>query len=313
MASTPTVLPENPSFSDLKNALGGKPVEAVKTEPVKAEAVKTDEVKTEPVVTEPVKTDPVKTEPVVSEKKPKRFSELTRQIETERERARQLEAELIALRGKPTLPEPSKVLEATSNLPDKPKPPDAAEYKTWDELSTAQAKYVEDISAWSAKNAIHQEGIRRKQAEEKEQAQAVHQTWMEQLDAAVAENEYVADAVKKVGAVVGKLGIVDVIKESPVGVEIVMKLDADAEALAKLAKMSVASAAREIGKIESAIFAAKDKTPAKLPDPAPVVGGTVNNSTETKSKSLDQMSLAELREETSKGRRSRATLSVRRM
>jgi hypothetical protein len=263
------------SFQDLRAALEPTADAPIVETPVTTEVVIPPVVESEPVV-DPV----VETVPPVVDKKPKRFSELTRRAQEAEARTTALAAELAALKSAPVTAKPAPV---TEPLQGKPVLPNADTFTgTWAELETARAKYTEDLVAWSVANDRHQRDTEKAKADATARALAVNQTWQQQYDAAVEADENAEAAVKKIAPVIGKLGIADVVKESEVAMEIILALDADPKRLEKIQGMSIASAAREIGRIEDSILAKRTApvTPAqpKLPNPPVAVGGAASGS-----------------------------------
>lgn len=271
--------PKLESFEDLRTALRMpapiSEIAAPVTPPVEPPVV--------PPVTPPVE-KPADTpvvppvEPVV-DKKPKRFSELTRELEASRQREADLLARLATPQpAAPVVPAPPAPL---PEAPGKPVAPDSNTWTgTWPELEAARAKHVVDLVKWSVDNDRLQRTVESAREVEQATARTVQEKWDAAFDAAVAIDDNVADAVKHVGAELlagNKRGIVDVIKESEVGVEIAKELHADAEKLKKVVGMTLASAAREIGKIEAAILGKRPVTPAvpvePLPPPPQNIGG----------------------------------------
>lgn len=283
--------PKLESFEDLRSALNlpvvtldatGAPA-APKEE---APAAPTAEATVVPPVTpiEPPVVPPVDP-PVVPDKKPKRFSELTRELEVTRQQNADLAARLAAA-VQPAAPVTPPAAAPLPEAEGRPTPPDATTWdKSWPELEVARAKYTEDLVAWSLKNDRLQRTVEQAREVEQVASRTVHEKWLAAYDAAVAIDEAIVDAVKHVGdqlVSAAKRPIIDVIKESEVAVEIVKELTADADKLKKLAGMSLASAAREIGKIEAAILS-KQPAPAapaaKLPAPPTEVGGGASGHT----------------------------------
>lgn len=296
---------DNASFADLRAALSGEAPKAEETTPAAVEPAveeKTQEGTEEPAAVEEPKTEEPAPEPVKEPRKPKRFSELTQRMNAAEARAQQLEAELAAARA--AKPEPAAVQPTIPDIPNEPKAPDAATWSgTWAELEAARAQYTKDYASWSVKNALNQDRIRREQESAANEAKTVDEAWKAQVDEALESNEYVLDAIKSVGKVLGPKGVVPVVKESPVGVEIVMELETNPDKLAAISKMSIASAAREIGRIEAAILARKESASpagqktaaAKLPAPPKEVGGKASGEAKAVDLSDDKLSMGDFK------------------
>ena len=301
--NTPTL----ESFSDLRAALGKTaPVEKPVTGTV--ETVTTPEVTpTEPAASETTHPEPQSTVAVVdaktTEKKgpPKRFSELTRERDEAKARAAQLEAELAAARAGQTKTEPAKPapVQEITELPGKPAKPKFEDYKdkTYEEYEAAKDKYADDMIDWKVKNLRHQEAEQAKREAAKQEWQRIDESWQAQYNRAMEEDPEFEIVVKEVAKVVAPKGLVEVVKESPVATEIVRALHADPAKLEAISKMSPASAAREIGKIEAAIQSKTTApgTPArKLPEPPKTIGGSGENL--PKEKPLGDLPMSEFRE-----------------
>jgi hypothetical protein len=273
---------DNTSFQDLRAALTADPTPTPVTPVVEA-----PEVVVPPVVetTETPATEetpvPVVTEPLV-DKKPKRFSQLTRELQDARQQAADLASRLAAVQATPAIPA-TPAAPVIEPLAGKPTPPDAGTFTgTWAELETARAEYTEKLVLWSVQNDRHQRETEKAKAETAKRIETVNRTFQQQYDAAVDADEHAETAVKNVAPIIGKMGIADVVKESEVAMEIILALDADPKRLEKIQGMSLASAAREIGRIEDSILA-KRAAPvvpvkAKLPNPPVVVGGAASGS-----------------------------------
>lgn len=266
------------SLTDIRSALRGEPTP--QAEPI-TETVETATETTENPLVETEKPAEAEATPEApkADKRERRFSELTKRAKEAEERALTLARELETLRSTPKPAEAAKP--AVASTDDKPKPPAANSWEgTWEELENARLKYAEDLAAWSVRDALNKRDAEAKQAKVKAQAEKVQQTWQQQVDAATELHEDMESAIKSVGDVVGRMGIADVIRESEVGAEIVLQLHRDKGALDKLSDMSMASAARFIGRIEDQILSkrspaevTKTSTGKALPKPPAVVGG----------------------------------------
>lgn len=299
------------TFADLRSALNKPaPVQApisgtVGDVPAAPPAVAV--IETTPVVAEPVAApvaeppaapvaDPATPVAPAPKGPPKRFADLTRERDAERARAATLEAEVARLKTISTTP----LAQPVENLPEllgKPVPLNAADFadKPWAEYDAAKTKYTIAQAKWEVKNEAHQERVQAQQNAANAEWQKVDQTWKQQYDAAMEADETFEQQVNAVAKVVAPKGIHEVIKESPVATEIVKALYADPARLEALGKMTVASAAREIGKIEASIQKGPAPVAAKaLPAPPAVVGGVGDNS--PKIKPLGELPMSEFRE-----------------
>ena len=222
----------------------------------------------------------------------KRFSKLTSRAKEAEASNAVLRAEIAALRA-PAAPTTPVVAAAPVNAATKPTAPNANTWTgTWDELEAARTQYAEDLSEYKVNEVLRKRDEGVKQAEARKIVETIHEAWVRRLDDATEANEDMEAAVAEVGTIVSKMGIQDVIKESEVGPEIVLHYFKDKDAMEKLSKMSMASAARAIGRVEAKLLEAKEAaapvTPAapttpvvtakKLPTPAKLVGGAATGS-----------------------------------
>lgn len=215
------------------------------------------------------------------DKKEKRFSKLTQKIESVTTENAALKARLEALESGKKTDTPAKV-----EGDGRPVKPDANDpkFETYKEYEAAKDEYDEALADWKAdqreKKRVADEAAARAKAEWDKTDKA----WRTQLDALREDNDDMEDAIEHVGKEVGRKGIIEVIKESEVGVEMVLYLHRNAAELEKLDGMTVPTAARYLGRIESRIIDGKEpnaKTPATktaekkpLPKPPSQVGGS---------------------------------------
>lgn len=244
-------------FQAQKLGLASQEPEIVAAE--EAEPIAEQEESSEPVEAEKEATD---TEKKQNPKLEKRFSELTKQREAarqeaakEREAREALEARLKALEQQSN-PQPIR------NMDEKPTPA---------QFSDA-FEYAEALAEWSAEQAI----AKREKEETERKAQAerekVIKSWNEKLEAAKSELPDYEDMVASSDVVVSDQ-IRDAILESDVGPKILYHLAENPQVAEKLSSLSVASALRELGKLEARFE--KVETPAARPvsvskAPAPI-------------------------------------------
>ena len=320
--------PATPSFHDLRAALGmpvpvesgQEPVVLTTSAPLEivapgVEAVKRPMAKTRsnilreqdpeapaPTMVDPADAPEIVEVPAVGEptRAEKRFSKLTSRAKEAEASNAALRAEIAALRS-PAAPVAAAPVAAAA----KPTAPNANTWTgTWDELEAARTQYAEDLSEYKVNEVLRKRDEGVKQAEARKVVETIHEAWVRRLDDATEANEDMEAAVAEVGTIVSKMGIQDVIKESEVGPEIVLHYFKDKDAMEKLSKMSMASAARAIGRVEAKLLEAKEAeapaspavptTPAvatkKLPTPAKLVGGAATGSVkefDPKSASMD--------------------------
>ena len=294
-ASAPT-LSADPSIADLRAYLAAdsEPAAASAAAPAETE---TTEISETPVAAADDKTvsgqpeTPAASEPAKEATEPekdkdnkpgesaidKRFRKLAQQRDEARQKAERLERELAAKTSQPgpaatAATEPAKTAAAT----DKPVPPDPAKWTgTWEELEAAKLDYVEKLTDWKA-----DQRERAKQAEaQQQQAQELHKTWESKSEAFAKDNPEFEDAVANIGPMATRAGVADLIKESPVGPEMVLYLHQHPEEVARMGACKTQVAlARELGKLEAQLSApvSQTTTPASkkaLPKPPASLGG----------------------------------------
>lgn len=327
MATTPLPLE---SFADLRSALGKTaPVEkpivgtVAATEPATAtttpegttqQTEPTPTVKTEPTTTtEPTPTDPAQQPTGEKKGPPKRFSEITRERDAEKARADALAAEVATLRAGQTTQTapttktaPAPTTGDIADLPGKPVKPAFADFadKSYEEFEAAKDTYADQMIDYKVRNLRHKEAEQVKRDAARQEWEQVDKTWQQQYDTEMESDDTFETKVSAVAKVVAPKGLVEVIKESPVATEIVKLLHGDAAKLEAIGKMSPASAAREIGKLEALIQAkapttTTTSTPAKpLPNPPLTLGGS--GDTTQKEKPLGDLPMSEFKERAKK-------------
>ena len=227
-----------------------------------SEAVETEEVAAEPEVEAEVESEPEAEKEATEERKPnpkleKRFSELTKQREEarkeaqrEREAREALEARLKALE------QSSQPQKASVEPEDEPQPhqfSDAFEY----------AKALAEFTAEKALKERDRQEVERKAAEER---QKVMDAWAQKVEAAKAELPDFDDMIQSSDVVVTD-PVRDAILESDIGPQILYHLAENPEIAEKLAKASVSSALRQLGKLEAKLEKAVEEQPEKPSKP----------------------------------------------
>ena len=222
----------------------------------------------------------------------KRFSKLTHRAKEAEASNAALRAEIAALRA-PVAATKAAEPAAPTAVAAKPTAPNANTWTgTWDELEAARTKYAEDLSEYKVNEVLRKRDEGVKQAEARKIVETTHEAWVRRLEDATEAHEDMESAVNEVGLLVSNMGIQDVIKESEVGPEIVLHYFKDKDAMEKLSKMSMASAARAIGRVEAKLLEAKEAeapstpvvparvaaAPKKLPTPAKLIGGAATGS-----------------------------------
>ena len=205
----------------------------------------------------------------------KRFRKLASQRDEARQRAEKAERELAA-KSTPPGPAAQPVTEAQpATATTKPAPPDPSKWTgTWEELEKEKLDYVEKLTDWKAGERERAQQTRERQA----QAQTLHKTWEQKSEAFGKDNADFEDAIQNIGPKVTQAGVADLIKESPVGPEMVLYLHQHPEEAARMGQCKTqVSLARELGKLEAQLSAPVSNTTtpaakARLPKPPTSVG-----------------------------------------
>jgi hypothetical protein len=205
----------------------------------------------------------------------KRFRKLASQRDEARQRAEKAERELAA-KSTPPGPAAQPVAEAQpATATTKPAPPDPSKWTgTWEELEAAKLDYVEKLTDWKAGERERAQQTRERQA----QAQTLHSSWEQKSKAFAEDNADFEDAIQNIGPKVTQAGVADLIKESPVGPEMVLYLHQHPEEAARMGQCKTqVSLARELGKLEAQLSAPVSNTTtpaakARLPKPPTSVG-----------------------------------------
>jgi hypothetical protein len=269
-------LSADPSVSDLRVFLDSEPEAAAETAPETTETPageKTASTEPEPAAaSEPApKTEP-KTESAID----KRFAKLAAQRDEARQRADKAERELLA---RPSPPGPS-ATPVTEALPaadtGKPKPPDPNKWTgTWEELESAKLDYVEKLTDWKVSERDRKAATDRQQAD----ARTLHTTWEAKSKAFGEANPDFEEAIADIGPKVTQAGVADLIKDSPVGPDMVLYLHQHPEEVTRMGNCKTQAAlARELGKLEAQLSAPHPETTAaapkaRLPKPPASIGG----------------------------------------
>lgn len=234
------------------------PAEASTEEPV-VEA--TEDSAEEPNEAETQEEQTEKPEKKANPKVEKRFSELTKQREearreAERERSAReaAEARLKELEGKATPKEEAK----------------PADKKPVPEQFKDAFEYAEALAEWSAEQALSKRDAEEKERRAAAERQRTVDSFQERQKAVVAE---LPDYTEKVGnsPVVVSDQVRDAILESDVGPKILYHLADNPDVTEKIRGMSVASALREIGRIEGRLSSqttSKSEKPVATPSRA---------------------------------------------
>jgi hypothetical protein len=291
-------MPENedqlapePSLEDLKAISTGKapaPAPAPEPKPATSEAppaaapVAPEPPPAEPKIAEAVPgtaPEPQKIEPEAppQPKKPtgleRRFSRLTRERDEALAEADRARKELETAKQAPAAPQVAKP-EA-----GEPAPPDPATWAgTYEELEGARTKYAKDIAVWTMQQARKEveADLKRRQEEASGEGRAreLQASWEGRAQKALAANPEFQEAVDVVGPLVTQLGMADLIKESEVGPEIVQELYENTDERTRISNLqrfgNPLLVARELGKLEARLTAAKAAKTAPPPKAAPV-------------------------------------------
>lgn len=183
-----------------------------------------------------------------------RFSKLTKQRNEAREEAARNRAEKEAIEAKLKEYE-TKSIPAKQEEGGKPNP---AQF-------TDAFEYAEKLAEWSAKEAIRNKEERDREQKNKEVQDKTIETWRTRLDKAKAEIEDYDDIVASSDVSVSDQ-VRDAILESEYGPQILYQLASNEDIAEKIGKMSVASALREIGKLEAKFDKGSDEKAGKKED-----------------------------------------------
>ena len=217
---------------------------------VEAQAESEPEAEKEAEVTDKPKQNP---------KLEKRFSELTK-------RAKQAEADKLALE--------TRIQELESKVAPAPKQADLVSEKPQASQFNDAFEYAEALAEWSAEKALKDRDILDQQRKFEADRQQVVQAWSKKLENAKAElpdfDEMVASSQVQV-----RDEVRDAILESDVGPEILYHLASDDEYAQKFSQMPVAKALKELGKLEVQFErkeapVEKSETVIKSKAPAPI-------------------------------------------
>ena len=269
-------------MAELRAALASDETPAPATEPEapisvdsdgeKNAAPKPEEAHAEPE-TAPVEKPEEKHESAID----KRFRKLAAQRDEARQEAEKLKRELASK----TTPGPAAdtvtpAKPAAAALTTEPTPPDSGTWTgTWEELRAAELKYARDVVRWE-----FAERDRAKQTEQLQaQAKTLHSTWEAKSKTFAESNPEFEDAIGNIGPLVTRAGVADLIKESPVGPEMVLFLHQNPSEVQRMGACKTQVAlARELGKLEAQLSTPVSQTPTPaakkpLPKPPASVGG----------------------------------------
>jgi hypothetical protein len=205
-----------------------------------------EETHSEPEVEAEAESEPEAEKEATEERKPnpkleKRFSELTKQREAARQEAQRereareaLEARLAALE------QSSQPQKASVEPEDEPQP---------HQFSDA-FEYAKALAEFTAEKALRERDKQEADRKANEQRQQVLTEWAKRVESAKAELPDFDDMVASSDVVVTD-PIRDAILESDVGPQILYHLAENPEIAEKLANQSVASALRQLGKLEA--------------------------------------------------------------
>ena len=205
-----------------------------------------EEQTSEPEVEAEAESEPEAEKEATEERKPnpkleKRFSELTKQREAARQEAQRereareaLEARLAALEKS------SQPQQASEQPEDEPQP---------HQFSDA-FEYAKALAEFTAEKALRERDKQEAERKANEQRQKVLTEWAKRVETAKAELPDFDDMVASSDVVVTD-PIRDAILESDVGPQILYHLAENPEIAEKLASQSVASALRQLGKLEA--------------------------------------------------------------
>jgi hypothetical protein len=205
----------------------------------------------------------------------KRFRKLAAQRDEARQEAEKLKRELASKTPGPAAA-PAAEAPPAAAASTKPAPPDPSKWTgTWEELEAAKLDYIDKLTDYKA-----DQRDRAKQTEQLQvQAKALHSTWEAKSKTFAESNPEFEDAIGSIGPLVTRAGVADLIKESPVGPELVLYLYQHPEETARMGNCKTQVAlARELGKLEAQLSTPVSQTPTPaakkpLPKPPASVGG----------------------------------------
>lgn len=227
-----------------------------------SEAVETEEVAAEPEVEAEVESEPEAEKEATEERKPnpkleKRFSELTKQREEARKEAQREREQREALEARlKALEQSSQPQKASVEPEDEPQP---------HQFSDA-FEYAKALAEFTAEKALRERDRQEAERKSNEERQKVLTEWAKRVEAAKAELPDFDDMVASSDVVVTD-PVRDAILESDVGPQILYHLAENPEIAEKLANSSVASALRQLGKLEAKLEKAVEEQPEKPSKP----------------------------------------------
>ena len=270
-------IPADLSIRDLRKMLSASDTGAENGEPTSPAPVKPKEPVTPSESKEPEKSDAESgtaeekeaEEPKSESAIDRRFSKLARQRDEARQDAERARQEAQSLRreleAKSAPPGPAE----TKQKPDgRPVPPDPDTWTgDWASLRKAELKYTEDLADWKVSEALKARDQAEAQRRAEYDRQQTQSAWDKKLQATVAKNPEIMDAIDELGAAVTQAGIAELIKKSEVGTEIMLRLHRHREEFTGLLKLGDPLAmARQIGLIEAQIT---QQSSAPKPQPVP--------------------------------------------
>lgn len=178
---------------------------------------------------------------------------------------------------------------------ERPKRPKVDDFENYEAYDQALDKYVEDLTAWQAKQTLEADRTARQQADDQRKAQEATQSKQRTLA------EKLIDASQKHSDFAGKLAefeaehggvsqtIADTIAESEHGAELAYHLVTHPEEVQRIGALGPLAQARELGKIEASLAGTtkppeppKPKTTAASPPPTELSGKTTAPEDEAK-------------------------------
>jgi hypothetical protein len=249
-------------------ALDSSPANADNNAPVDTAQVDSEAVAAEGAAPATAAADTGKPELPERDKVQERIDKLTREKygafgerDSERYRREQLEREIAELRQQQA--KPATVAPST-------------DYPTLESCGFDETKHATAVAAWITKQTAETTKALRAAEREAEQREQLQKGWeRRQAEFIKSKPEY----VEKVGSLPPSLmtdQLSDVIMDSPIGPEVALYLAENLEKLEAISQLPQKSQAREIGRIEARLEAAKAAPPpvSKAPAPAPTITAT---------------------------------------
>lgn len=217
----------------------------------------------------------------------RRIKKLTSKLSAKDERIEYLEREL-ALKGrepegkpadKPETPQPNKAV--ADGAPVEPDPDD---FESVAEFNKAKREYDDKVIDWKVDQKLKARDTANKQTQAKDEFNTALEKHKERMDAYAEEHEDFEELMDEVSDLPMPLSVQELIITSENGPAILHALIKDPSECERIAKLSPLAAAREIGRVESALSKPSQKTgreettTSKAPPPPSTLSGKSGKS-----------------------------------